>query len=343
MNIADVFKFFAFFLWIAVGVFLVFIVLRASRNQGVKGLTTSFLILLVVAVAVTVVSMGLVFIQPEERGVVISALSPEGIRQEALQPGLRFIIPFAEQVKTYPISRQTYTMSVAPTEGQMFGDDSIRARTKDGQEVFVDASVIYSIDPNKTVELHINWQDRYQDEVVRPLVRGIIRDLASQYGVEEIVSTKRAEMEGLVTAALESKLAENDLLLTDFILRDLHFSEEYAAAVEQKQIAEQQAQQAAFVVQQKKQEAEQARQTAQGQADSAVIAAEGAAEARLIQAEAEKTALLLIAEALKDKPELLTYQYITKLAPNVQAMFLPSNSPFLFPLPEMQPSVTNPQ
>ena len=58
---------------------------------------------------------------------------------------------------------------------------------------------------------------------------------------------------------------------------------------------------------------------------------------------AEKKALLLIAEALKDKPELLTYQYITKLAPNVQAMFLPSNAPFLFPLPEMQPSVTNPQ
>ena len=340
MNIADVFKFFAFLLWIAVAVFFFFIVFRASRNQGVKGLVTSFLILIVVAVIVTIVSMGLVFIQPEERGVVISALSPDGIRQEALQPGLRFVIPFAEQVKTYPISRQTYTMSVAPAEGQIYGDDSIRARTKDGQEVFVDASVIYSIDPGQIVDLHINWQDRYQDEVVRPLVRGIIRDLASQYGVEEIVSTERAEMEVLVTAALEKKLKENELLLTDFILRDIHFSEEYAAAVEQKQIAEQQAQQAAFVVQQKKQEAEQARQTAQGQADAAVIAAEGAAKARLIQAEAEKTALLLIAESLKDKPELLTYQYITKLAPNVQAMFLPSQSPFLFPLPEMQPITT---
>lgn len=340
MNIADVFKFFAFFLWIAVAVFFFIIVLRASRNQGVKGLSTSFLVLLVVAVVVTVVSLGLVFIQPEERGVVISALSPDGIRSEELQPGLRFVIPFAEQVRTYPISRQTYTMSVAPQEGQMYGDDSIRARTKDGQEVFVDASVIYSIDPSKVVELHINWQDRYQDEVVRPLARGIIRDLASQYGVEEIVSSKRVEMEALVTAEMERKLAENDLLLTDFILRDIHFSEEYAAAVEQKQIAEQQAQQAAFVVQTKKQEAEQARQTAQGQADSAVIASQGAAEARLIQAEAEKTALLMIAEALKDKPELLTYQYITKLAPNVQAMFLPSQAPFLFPLPEMQPGVT---
>lgn len=340
MNIADVFKFFAFFLWIAVAVFFFIIVLRASRNQGVKGLSTSFLVLLVVAVVVTVVSLGLVFIQPEERGVVISALSPDGIRQEALQPGLRFVIPFAEQVRTYPISRQTYTMSVAPQEGQVYGDDSIRARTKDGQEVFVDASVIYSIDPNMVVKLHINWQDRYQDEVVRPLARGIIRDIASQYGVEEIVSSKRTEMVTLITAEMEKKLGENELMLTDFILRDLHFSEQYADAVEQKQIAEQQAQQAAFVVQTKRQEAEQARQTAQGQADSAVIASQGAAEARLIQAEAEKTALLMISEALKDKPELLTYQYITKLAPNVQAMFLPSQAPFLFPLPEMQPGVT---
>jgi len=337
MNIADVFRFFAFFLWIAVAVFFIIIVFRASRNQGVKGLTTSFVILIVVAVVVTIVSMGLVFIQPQERGVVISALSQEGIRQEALQPGLRFVIPFAEQVKTYPISRQTYTMSVAPGEGAIYGDDSIRARSRDGQEVFVDASVIYSIAPTKVVDLHINWQDRYQDEVVRPLARGIIRDIVSRYGVEEIVSSKRVEMVGLITTELEKKLAENELLLTDFILRDLHFSDQYAAAVEQKQIAEQQAQQAAFVVLTKKQEAEQARQTAQGQADSAVIASKGAAEARLIQADAEKTALLLIAEALTGKPELLTYQYITKLSPNIQAMLLPNNAPFLFPLPEMQP------
>jgi regulator of protease activity HflC (stomatin/prohibitin superfamily) len=343
MNIADVFKMFSFVLWFVVAAFLLIIILRASRNQGVKGLTTTFLILVVVAVIVTVVSMGLVFIQPDERGVVISALSPNGIRTDALQPGLRFVIPFAEQVKTYPISRQTYTMSAATGEGQVTGDDSIRARTKDGQEVLIDASVIYSIDPTKVVPLHINWQDRYQDNVVRPLARGIIRDIASQYGVEEIVSSKRNEMEAKITAELENKLGDNELLLTDFILRDLHFSDEYAAAVEQKQIAEQQAQQAAFVVQQRKQEAEQARQTAQGQADSAVIASKGAAEARLIQAEAESKALLLIADALKDKPELLTYQYITKLAPNIQVMFLPNNAPFLFPLPQTQPTPTSPQ
>jgi regulator of protease activity HflC (stomatin/prohibitin superfamily) len=264
----------------------------------------------------------------------MSAVAPKGYREQTLQPGLRWVIPFAENVRLYSISRQTYTMSAAATEGNVGGDDSIRARTKDGQEVFIDASVIYGIDPEKVIPLHITWQDRYQDEVVRPLARGIIRDMASQYGVEEIVSSKRVELEDKITTELAAKMGENDLLLVDFVLRDIHFSEEYAAAVEQKQIAEQLALQAQFVVAQKKQEAEQARQVAQGQADAVVIQAKGAAQARTIQAGAEAQALELINAALEGHPDLLTYQYITKLAPNVQVMFLPNNAPFIFPLPE---------
>ena len=88
---------------------------------------------------------------------------------------------------------------------------------------------------------------------------------------------------------MQQKLGENGLSLVDFILRNITFSPEYAASVEQKQVAEQQAQQAAFVVEQRRQEAEQARQVAQGQADAVVINAQGAADARVIQAQAEAT------------------------------------------------------
>jgi len=287
----------------------------------------------------TTVSAGLVFIQADQRGVVISAVAPKGYREQPLQPGLRWVIPFAENVRFYSISRQTYTMSVAANEGDIQGDDSIRARTRDGQEVNIDASVIYSIDPNKIIQMHIEWQDRYQDAVVRPLARGIIRDMASQYGIEEIVSSKRAEMVQKINDELSTKLGENNLMLIDFILRDIHFTEQYAAAVEAKQIAEQNALQAEYVVQQKKQEAEQARQTAQGQADAVVIQAKGAAEARLLQAAAEAQANDLLAASLEGRPELLTYLYINKLSPNVQVMFLPSDAPFIFPLPE----ITTPQ
>jgi regulator of protease activity HflC (stomatin/prohibitin superfamily) len=254
----------------------------------------------------------------------------------ALQPGLRWIIPFAENVVIYPISKQTYTMSIAPQEGQIQGDDSVAARTSDGQEVFIDASVIFAIDPNQVIDVHIAWQNRYSVDFVRPVARGVIRDQASQYRVDEIVSSKRVDLIDGIRVNLTKRLDDNGLILTDFVLRNITFSPEYAASVEQKQIAEQQAQQAKFVVEQRKQEAEQARQKAEGEADANVIGAEGRAKARLIEAEAEAEALQKIAAALRDNPEVLTFEYIDKLAPGIQVMLVPSESPFLLPLPELE-------
>ena len=77
---------------------------------------TAMLVVLVGAVVLSSVGAGVAFIPQEERGVVISALQPTGIRSQPLQPGLRWIIPFFESVITYRISRQTYTMSIAPSE-----------------------------------------------------------------------------------------------------------------------------------------------------------------------------------------------------------------------------------
>jgi regulator of protease activity HflC (stomatin/prohibitin superfamily) len=336
MDVASIVRLIATLAWLLFFAVIVVAVVRASRDRPVKGLTTVIIVLGVSALLLSIAGAGLVFIRPEDRGVVISAVSPQGYRTAALEPGLHWIIPFFESVITYPISQQTYTMSIAPNEGAIVGDDSITARTADGQEIFVDASVIFSLDPKQVVPVHIAWQDRYISDLVRPLARGVIRDVVSQYRVEQVVSSKRDEMAIQITDAMRQKLVDNGLLMSDFILRNITFSPEYAASVEQKQIAEQLAQQAKLIVEQRKQEAEQARQQAQGVADSAVIRAKGDAESRLIQAEAEAGALELIALALLDKPELLTYQYITKLSPNIQAMLLPSNAPFLFPLPTLE-------
>lgn len=320
--------------WIAVVVAAVFVVLRASRNQPTRGGGRIILVLVLVALVVTATSGGLVFVSAQERAVVISAAS--GVRDQPLTPGLHWIIPFAESIEPFPISRQTYTMSQSTGEGAVKGDDSVTARTADGQEIYIDASVIYQIDPSKVVQVYIQWANRYTDELVRPQARGIIRDTIAQYRVDEVITTKRAEMIQTMTDRMSQKLKENGLLLIDFVLRNVTFSKEYAASVEQKQIAEQQAQQAKFVVESKRQEAEQARQIAQGAADSAVIKAKGDAEARLIQADAEAKSLQLIAEAIKNNPDLLNYQYISKLSPNLQVMLVPNNSPFLLPFPTAQ-------
>lgn len=338
MNISTLLQGIASFAWVGfIGVLLT-IMIRASRNQPVKGLSTVVIVLLVAALLLTTAGAGVVFIEPDEMAVVVTVIGQGGIRREPLNAGLHWIIPFAERVERYSILNQTYTMSSVADEGQIGGDDSIQVRTKDGQQVYIDASVIYAIDPSKTTDLYRTWRFDYENGLVRPQARGVIRNVASQYGVEEIVSTKRDEMQAAITEELTSALSDNNLVLRDFVLRNIRFSDEYALAVEQKQIAEQQAQQAKFVVESKKQEAEQARQIAQGQADAAVIAAKGEADARLIQAEAEAKANQLLSQSLT--PTLLQYQYILKLAPGVQSIFIPSDNQFILPLPETTTTTT---
>jgi len=343
MNFVDVLRGAVAVMWLGVIGLLILSVVRAARGKKVRAMSISILVLAIAAVLLTTITAGLVFIQPEERGVVISALEPDGYREEALQPGLNWIIPYFESVELYNIARQNYTMSIAPLEGQLQGDDSVAARTSDGQEIILDASVIYAIDPVQVVTLHINWQKRFTEELVRPVARGVIRDAVSQYGVSEVYSTKRDEMTQQIKVEMTRKFDENGLALADFILRNITFSPEYAASVEQKQIADQQAQQARFVVEQRKQEAEQARQVAEGRADASVIDATGLAKARIIQAEAEAEALHLIAQALNASSDLLTYQYINKISPSIQTMLLPSGNPLYLPVPNLTaPAQTTP-
>jgi regulator of protease activity HflC (stomatin/prohibitin superfamily) len=337
MRITDLITGLSALLWTAALGLFVLITVQAARGQKMKNGRTLLIIVLTSALVLTTLSAGVVFMEPHERGVVISAIAEKGYRETALQPGLGWIVPFVERVERYPVSRQTYTMSIATFEGDIQGDDSITARTADGQEIFVDASVIYQVNPNKVVDVHILWQDRYSSDLVRAHSRGIIRDAVSQFNVEQVISNKRFELVAYINEELGIKFEENGLTLVDFVLRNITFSPEYAASVEQKQIAEQEAKQAAFMVEQKKEEAKQVVETAKGDSQAVVIGAEGRAEARLIEAQAEADALSLIQEAIANNPELLTYQYITKLAPNISAMLLPSESPFVFQIPEATP------
>jgi regulator of protease activity HflC (stomatin/prohibitin superfamily) len=331
---------------LVIGIVLV-AVLRVSRGTPLRSSTALVVGAIILALVLTTVSQSLIFIEPQERGVVISAIpGRQGVRQDALQGGLNWIVPYFERVITYSVSRQTYTMSIAADEGEVPGDDSVEARTKDGQIVFVDASIIFQIDPTRVVDVHLLWQDNYVNDLIRPQARGIIRDAVAIYNIEDVYSTQRTAVTDLMTTEMATVLEEGGFILVDFVLRNIAFSAEYSASVEQKQIAEQEALRAQFVVQQRLQEAEQARAVAQGQADSAAIAAEGEAratvirataeaESRLIQAQAEAEALELLGEALEANPDVLLLEYIEKLADNITVMLLPADQPFLLPLPEL--------
>jgi regulator of protease activity HflC (stomatin/prohibitin superfamily) len=330
--------------WILFAVFVFFTVIRAFQygglSEGVRSLGRPWIIIsLLLVVSISLLSASLVFIEPQETGVVISLVSPDGYRQQPLRSGLHWIVPLAERVEQYPIFWQNFTMSSDPLEGSKVGNDSIAARTSDGQSVYVDSSIIYRIDPNEVIRVHIDLQNRYVDDFIRPLLRGAIRTEVSQFTAEEVNSSKRKDLENSLQEQIRQALSDKGFILDRFLLRNIAFSSQYASAIEQKQIAEQERIQKEYQAEQMRKLAEgerdKTRIEAQGRADATVLEGEAAAKVILLKAQAQADALRLINEILQKNQNLITYEYVQKIAPGVKVMLLPNDKPFILNIPDM--------
>lgn len=281
-----------------------------------------FFFSLMTSIAITLIAMAIVFIPPEENAVVLSAVSPGGLRPNPLRSGLHGVIPFVERPLHYPIYNQTFHISRTGFEmGTPDVEDTIASRSSDGQEVFMDASLIFRVDPNRLNEVHIAWQGRYIEDLIRPLVRSAVRATASQLKAEEIYSSERFELSDATFEGISRVLEANGFIGVEFFLRNITFNEEYAHAVEQKVITVQQSERAALAVVLKENEADQIRALARGEADAV-----------LIKAQADAEAFRLVSEVLADNPKILDYEYIKRLSPNVELMLLNSNNPVILPL-----------
>ena len=196
MVLRNVLDFLIPLLWLAVVLAtLVYFWIVGRRNGLLTALRKFFSLRLLwpalVLISITFFSASMVFVDPKEVGVVVSLLSKNGIRERPLKAGLHFIVPLAEHVKRYPIVMQSYTMSYRPMEGDKLGDDAIQARTSDGQLVIIDITALYRIDADLAVLLHVLWQDRYEQDFIRPGLRAFVRNQASRFSVDEINSGNR--------------------------------------------------------------------------------------------------------------------------------------------------------
>ncbi len=356
MSFSTIFTIIGWVLLIGLGLYVFYVVSMRSQRRPAKLSILVVAVLLIGGMAMLTLGAGLVFIDQFESGVVISPLSQGGVRATPIGPGIHFVTPFVEYVDRFTTAKQEYTMSGSINEGAQQGNDAVEARTSDGQQVYIDATVRYYADGAKVVDLRQKWQsqDRYIGGFVRPATRNVIYNTTARYRVEEVYGAKRTDLQQQIEAQLRDQFAEQGLVLEAFQLRNITFSPEYAQSIEQKQIAQQQSEQAKLLVQKAQQEADQLRASAKGQADAVAERARGDAEAVVVKAQADAQALKLIADALKSNPDLLTYTYIQKLAPNVGVIMLPAsgNNPFILdlkdlqnqalPLPVATPSATQP-
>lgn len=315
--------------WGAFALYALIVFISAAREHGfvlacIRLISVRVMGPLLIPITFTLFTMALVFIPPQQVGVVISLLAPGGVRPQPLRAGLHWIVPILEWHESYPIYWQTYTMSGVTATASNGGvnsegpQDSIRARTSDGQEVHLDTSIIFRVDEEQVVAIHVEWQNRYITDLISPLIRGEARSQISQFTAREVNSSARRDLEITLDRQLREQLGEKGLIVDRFLLRDITFSPEFVAAIESKQVAVERQSQANY-------EAERQRVLAQGEADAAIIRATGQAES-----------LKLIGDALAQNKDLTTYHYIEKLAPNVRVMLVPNNAPFILPLPNLE-------
>jgi regulator of protease activity HflC (stomatin/prohibitin superfamily) len=191
----------------------------SSRTQTIAlvSFTGILIVLCTVFLLFEIIKKLSVFIEPDERGVVLTYYQPT---EEILEPGYHFIMP-GNQFVVFDIGRQIYATNANPDEQP----DFIEGITKDGQKIQVDISVIYAVNSEQVINLYKAWQDRYRDELVRPMCRSITRDALEQYTFDEIME-KRDEIGDVISSQLETAFGEQYLIFMKFDLIDVRHANE---------------------------------------------------------------------------------------------------------------------
>ncbi len=265
-----------------------------GKFKGVR-----IIIIVVIGLVVLRLLAGAVIIVPAgNRAVVFSKFS--GVLETQLGEGLHLLIPWAWSTTQYNVRDQTWTVTVGEHEtGQSHqGEGQLDALTSDGQQVFLDISVIYHPDPSKVWWLHQNVGLLYRDKIIRPQTRSICRMVISQFSVTDLYAGDRDKIQADIHDALEGSLDDWAIILDQLLLRNVSFSEEFGQSIEAKQVAIQEFERMQYELQ----------------------AAGKTQEQAIIKAEAEAASLSLQGKALRDNPLVMSYEYAQRIAPSVRGI-----------------------
>lgn len=188
------------------------------------------------------------------------------VQKNVLPSGLHMINPMMDIVEV-DIRTKNYTMSGMSDEGTQQQDDAIHTLSADGLEVTIDLTVLYRVLPSDAPQLIAKIGMDYEDKVVRPVARTMIRDNAVYYDAIALYSTKRDEFQERIQNSIEKEFKKRGLVVENLLIRNISLPASVKQAIEQKINAEQEAQKMQFVLQKETQEAERKRVEAQGISD----------------------------------------------------------------------------
>lgn len=238
------------------------------------------------AIAALLLSLSIQVVPAGMAGVRVSQLS--GTLPGTLYPGIHFVLPLIQQVESYA-TRDAMFQTVINTTG---GGEQLKVQTKEGLVVGLAVAVRFRIDARRLDHIHANLPQPVEKELVPPVVASVFREIAPNYMVRELFSTKREEVRKAASEAITRRLASDAIQVKEVMLRDILLPAEYARGLEGLLLKEQESERLTIETEVKlKQvrtaelegEALKARQVKQAEADAQVIVLQAKAQADAMQ------------------------------------------------------------
>jgi len=117
---------------------------------------------------------------------------------------------------------------------------AVSAFSSDAQVVDTQVALNFRIDPIRAPEIYKNIGKNYQDIIISPIVQETVKANTAKYPLDDLVK-KRGEVKNAITVALIKALEDKGLIVTEVALTNFEFSPEVQAAIEDKQVAAQDA------------------------------------------------------------------------------------------------------
>ena len=253
----------------------------AWRSSVALALVASLPLLIAPSIVVVPSGMG---------GVRVSQVS--GTQPGTLYPGVHFVTPLVESVETFDLRDHLFTAGMAQ-EGAKAGapQNVLSVQSREGLNIGVAVTVRYRLDPNKLSSVQAHMPQPVDKELVPPVVASACRELAPEYTVREIFSTKREEVRSRAATIITHKLGGDGILVEEVMLSDIQLPDQYAKGLEGLLLKEQEDDQMGVVTDIQQKQVKIAELQAEADAVQKVKQAEGEAQSKVVEAKGEADAM----------------------------------------------------